>query len=259
MYRGMIAEVIQFPGADGDSIEGYFARPTDAGPFGGVVVIHHMPGFDEWTLEVARRFAQHGFAALAPHLYSREAGDASPDDAAAVVRGQGGAPDSRVVGDVEGAARFLRQQPNSNGKAGIIGFCSGGRQVYLCAAQMKDLDAAVNCWGGNVIQPPDQATERRPVSPFDLTTGISCPMLGIFGNDDANPDQAQVNTIEAELKKQGKTYEFHRYDGAGHGFMGWNNPRSFRPAQTVDAWQKIFDFYGRYLSTPNSAKPGMFV
>ena len=91
----------------------------------------HMPGWDEWIIETTRKIAHHGFAAIAPHLYFRE-GTGSPDDLGARVRAAGGVPDDTVVGDVAGAMAYLRAQPNSNGKVGVIGFCSGGRHTYLC-------------------------------------------------------------------------------------------------------------------------------
>ena len=86
-------------------------------------------------------------------------------------------------------------------------------------------------------------------SPIEYTDNISAPLLGIFGNDDANPDPDQVNRTEERLKAAGKTYEFHRYDGAGHGFFAVDRP-GYRAEQAADGWQKVFAFYERYLRTP---------
>ena len=107
MYDGILAETTTINGHGGDLIEAYFARPLGPGPFGSVVVIHHLPGYDAATKEIARRFAVLGYAALMPNLYSRDAPGARPDDAAALVRAQGGVPDERLVGDVGGAAASL--------------------------------------------------------------------------------------------------------------------------------------------------------
>src|SRR5579859_889204 len=111
MYDAILAETVSITGAGGDAIEAYLARPLGPGPFGSVVVIHHMPGYDEQTKEITRTFAAHGYAALCPNLYYREAPGASPDDAAATARAQGGVPDERLVGDVGGAAKYLRAMP----------------------------------------------------------------------------------------------------------------------------------------------------
>jgi carboxymethylenebutenolidase len=252
VYEGMLAETIAIRGDQGDDIAAYYARPLGAGPFPGVVVIHHMPGWDEWTREVARKFAQHGYAAISPHLYSR-LGPGSPDDVAARARAAGGVADDQVVGDVAGAMQFLRAQPYANGKIGVIGFCSGGRHTYLVACRLPDVDAAVDCWGGGVIvDDPAQLSEKRPVAPIELTADLGCPLLGIFGNDDGNPDVNQVNRSEDVLKQHGKTYEFHRYDGAGHGFFAVDRP-AYRPAQATDAWGKVFAFYEQYLRVPAAA------
>lgn len=248
MYESMIAETIAVRGHNGDDIAAYISRPLGPGPFPGVVVIHHMPGWDEWTREVVRKFAQHGYAAIAPHLYSR-LGEGSPDDVAARARAEGGVADDQVVGDVAGSMQFLRAQPYSNGKVGVIGFCSGGRHTYIVACRLSDVDAAVDCWGGGVIvDDPAQLTEKRPVSPVELTPSMSCPLLGIFGNEDRNPDPDQINRTEEILKQHGKNYEFHRYDGAGHGFFAVDRP-SYRPEQATDGWAKVFAFYGRHLHT----------
>ena len=81
----------------------------------------------------------------------------------------------------------------------------------------------MDCWGGNVVvdDPAKQLDARKPVAPIDLTEKLACPMIGIFGNDDANPNREHVNKTEAMLKKLGKNYEFHRYDGCGHAFFNW--------------------------------------
>ena len=118
-YQGQQAEVVSFRAHNGDAGEAYYARPSRQGKFAGVVVIHHIPGWDEWTTEVVRKFAHHGYAAIAPHLYFREGkpGEA-PDDLGARVRAAGGVADAQVMGDVAGAMAFLRAQPNANGKLG---------------------------------------------------------------------------------------------------------------------------------------------
>ena len=250
-YEGMLAEVTKIPGHGGDWISVYFVRPLGPGPFPGVVWLHHMPGWDEWSKEVVRKLAYHGYAAICPHLYSR-LGPGRWDDIAAAARAKGGAPDAQVVGDAAGALAFLRAQPYSNGKVGAIGFCSGGRQAYMLGCKLPVLSATVDCWGGRVIATPDQLTPQQPVPVFEMTPDLACPLLGIFGNDDTNPDVDQVNRIEAELKRLGKTYEFFRYDGAGHAFFATDRP-SYRPEQAVDGWKRVFAFFERYLQTPAGA------
>lgn len=111
-YEAMIARTIAVPGDAGDWIHAYLARPDGPGPFPGIVVFHHRPGWDEWHREVTRRFAHHGYFAISPDLYCRD-GHGDADDVAATVRAAGGPPDERVVGDGRGCLEYLLAQPVS--------------------------------------------------------------------------------------------------------------------------------------------------
>ena len=244
LHRAMSAETIRITGHNGDAIDAYVAKPAGGGPFPAVLVAHHMPGWDEWCIEVTRRFAHHGYLAVCPNLHHRQ-GPGTPAEMSARVRDDGGQRDAFVLGDLQGALDHVRSLPDSTGKVGIIGFCSGGRVAYMAGCNL-DLDAAVDCWGGNVIPAPDRINENQPTPVIEMTPGMRCPILGLFGNDDGNPDVEQVNAIEAELRKHGKDYEFHRYDGAGHAFFNWAGP-SHRPQQAADGWEKVFAFYERHL------------
>jgi carboxymethylenebutenolidase len=245
-YRGIIAETLKYKGHNGDEGEAYYARPSAPGKYPGVVLIHHLPGWDEWITEAVRKLAHHGFAAISPHLYFRE-GPGSPDDLAAKARDKGGVSDEQVVGDCAGAAAFLRARPECTGKLGVIGFCSGGRHTYLTACKLRDFSAAVNCWGGNVVvDDPKLLDAKRPVAPVDMTKDLACPVLGLFGNDDQNPNRDHVNRLEEALKKAGKAYEFHRYDNAGHAFFNASRV-AYRPEQAADGWAKVMAFYNKHL------------
>lgn len=243
-YEGMLAETVGFAGQGGDFISGYMARPLGQGPHPGVIVIHEVFGLVEHTMELARKFAAHGYIALAPDLYYRE-GPGSAEEVSTKVRQAGGAPDARVIGDLEGAAAAIRSVATSNGKVGCIGHCSGGRQTLLFACNTKDLNAAVNCYGGRVVT--DELTPRQPKAVVDMVAGLSCPLLGLFGEADANPSPEAVARLEQELKKHGKLYEFKSYPkDAGHGFFADYRP-SYRVEAAVDGWQRIFAFYGKHL------------
>ncbi len=185
-YEAMLAETVCMRGHQGDEIDAYLARPLGAGPYPGVVVIHHMPGWDEASKELTRKFAHHGYAAISPNLHHREGKD-SPEENSASVRAAGGMPDDRSLGDIEGATSFLRSLPYCTDKIGAIGFCSGGRQAYLAACKISSLNAAVDCYGGGVAAAPDELTERQPVAPIDFTPDLHCPLLGLFGQEDRRP------------------------------------------------------------------------
>ena len=127
-YEGLLAETIRINGDGDDEIGAYMARPLGAGPYPGVIVIHHMPGWDDATKEITRKFAHSGYIGIDPNLHFRE-GPGEPDDVSAVVRDAGGVPDARCVGDVQGAMRHLRSLPYCNGKIGISdGSMGNGRR-----------------------------------------------------------------------------------------------------------------------------------
>ena len=246
MYEGLLAETVSIGGHNGDTIGAYFARPLGAGPVPGVVLIHHLPGWDEWYREATRKFAHHGYAAISPNLYHRS-GHGTPDDVAAKVRAEGGVSDDQAMGDVEGALRYLRSLPYLNGKVGVIGTCSGGRHTVLAASRIEGFDAAADLWGGRVVVPEDDLTERQPVAPIDYTKDLSCPLLGLFGLEDQAPSPGEVDQHEEELQKHGKSYEFHRYENAGHGFFYYDRP-PYRQEQAVDGWNKVFAFFQKHLA-----------
>jgi carboxymethylenebutenolidase len=109
------------------------------------------------------------------------------------------------------------------------------------AAKCDAFKAAVDCWGGNCMV----AWGDGP-APFELTGGISCPVLGLFGEDDPNPNPGDVVKMDAEMTRLGVPHEFHSYAGAGHAFMNENRP-SYREDAAKDAWKRTVDWFRRYL------------
>jgi carboxymethylenebutenolidase len=246
MNEAMRAETVEIRGEGGNPVEAYLAQPLDGPATGGVVVIHHMPGYDEATKEITRKFAAHGYLAVCPNLYYREAPGASSDDAATTARAQGGVPDARLVGDVAGSIAHLRSLPSSNGKVATIGYCSGGRQSFLAACSLE-LDAAVDCYGAFVIGSPPEGFPLRVESLAARIKDLSCPLLGLFGAEDQYPAPEEVAELEKLLAEAGKEFEFHTYEGAGHAFFATDRP-SYRPEAAVEGWQRIWEFFSRHLS-----------
>jgi carboxymethylenebutenolidase len=243
----LTAETVTIRGHGGDEIEAYAARVLGDAPRGGVVVVHHMPGYDRGTKEMVRRFAAMGFDAVCPNLYHREAPGADPDDAAATARANGGVPDDRFVGDVDGAVAYLKGLPGSNGRVGVIGHCSGGRHAFLAGVSL-DLDAAVDCYGAFVVGTPPAEFPLQVTPLVDRAGDLSCPLLGLFGNDDKYPTPEDVDTLDQALTGVGKEHEFHRYDGAGHAFFAVDRP-SYRVEAAVDGWGHIERFFGTHLGS----------
>lgn len=241
----MTVETILIAGHEGDDVQAYLARPTEDGPRGGVVVIHHMPGYDRATKEIVRRFAELGYDAICPNLYWRDAPGAAPDDAAATARAQGGVPDGRLIGDVAGAAAHLRSLPSANAKVGVIGYCSGGRQAVLAACN-ADIDAVVDCYGAFVVGDPPEESPLKVTNLVDQLPGLRAPLLGLFGREDSHPSPEQVAELDEILTAADKPHEFHSYDDAGHAFFAVDRP-SYRVAAANDGWERIATFYATHL------------
>jgi carboxymethylenebutenolidase len=246
MRNALQAGLVTITGAGGDEIDAYLAHPVDGPPAGGVVVIHHMPGWDEGTKEIVRRFASWGYAAISPNLHHRDAPGAASDDAAAASRANGGVSNEQLVGDVGASIDHLRAQPFSNGRVGTIGYCSGGRQVLLAASRLP-LDAAVDCYGGMVFAapPPNWGLNWEPIE--DELPNITCPVLGLFGEEDQNPTPDDVARLDKILTEAGKEHDFYSFPDAGHGFFATDRPM-YRQAAAVQGWERIRDFYRRHLS-----------
>jgi carboxymethylenebutenolidase len=231
MSDAMVAETISITGHDGDEVDAYFARPVEGSGQPSVVVLHHMPGYDRASKEIVRTFGAYGYAALMPNLHYRYAPGAKATDAAAAARDAGGVPDQQCRGDVEGALRTLRARPEANGKVGVIGYCSGGRQTFMIACSL-DVDAAVDCYGGR--------------ADIDLAPNLRCPLLGLFGKDDQSPSPADVAAMAEALEANGKDFDFHSYDDAGHAFFSVDRP-SYRVDAAKDGWKQIWNFFGTHL------------
>lgn len=246
MYDAIQAETVRLAGASGDVIEAYRAMPLGPGPYGSVVVLHHAPGYDDSTKEITRWLATAGYLAICPNLFSREAPGLPVKEAAGVSRASGGVPDDRMVGDVAASAEYLRNQVSANGKVGVIGYCSGGRQAVLAACQLE-LDAAVDCYGAFVMRTAGIETGLPRQAFPELIARLSCPLLGLFGEEDHAPSTDEVAELEETLKEHDKSYEFHIYKNAGHAFMSVDSQK-YRTTAALDGRLQIESWFDRYIS-----------
>ena len=237
------SEMIQYPGQKGTPINAYLSHPVAPGRYPGVIVIMEAFGLNDHIKDIARRFAAEGYVALAPDMYTRE-GSPDPSNINDVIKVMFSVPDSQAMADLDGGAVYLKGRPDSNGKVGAIGFCSGGRYTLMFGCTSKNLNAAVDSAGGFIIQ--DEHTSQRPVSPIDMIPQLSCPLLALFGEEDPNPSPAHAERLQAELDKHKKTYELRMYPNAGHAFFADYRP-SYRPVAAQDMWHRVLTFYDKYL------------
>ena len=239
-------ESIRIPSGS-DTIEGYLARPSAGGSCPGIVVIHEAFGLVEHIRDLARRFANIGYNALAPDLYTRTGGP-NPDDMNSVFPKMFGLPDSQAVRDLEASAAHLRGLAGATGKIGAIGFCSGGRQTLLFACSSDKVDAAVDCWGGFIHRatPDAETTPSRPKPILDLVGQLHCPLFAVFGEEDQNPTLAQAEELRGRARTAGKDVRIKVYKDAGHAFLADYRP-SYREGPAFQLWSDAVAFFDRHL------------
>ena len=229
----------------GQTMEGYLTQPEAQGRYPAVIVIQEIWGVNSHIQSVTERLPSQGYVGLAPALFHREGrmtiGLHEEMDTAFARLGR--ATDGNIIADVRAAVDYLKAQPFVQAdRIGIVGVCCGGRVAYQAACNIPDLKASVVFYGGRILQPLGGGGP----SALEQTSKINAPVLGLFGEEDQNPTPADVSKIEAELKKHGKTYEFHMYPGPGHGFHCDARP-SHRPEAARDAWGKTIAWFDKYL------------
>ena len=196
-------------------VKTWIVYPERKDKAGVVIVIHEIFGLSDWIRAVADQLAREGFIAVAPDLISGHGPGGGGTDAAGsrddVVKLIRELKPDEVTGRLNAVREWAIKLPAANGKSATIGFCWGGGQSFAYAAAQPALNAAVVYYG---VSPDAPALAK-----------IQAPVLGLYGGDDARVD-ATIPPAEAEMKKLGKTYEPHLYEGAGHGFLRGQSERN---------------------------------
>ena len=224
---------------DGDDMRCYLSLPAGPGPYPAVVVIQAAGGVDDTILSFNERLSNEGYACMAPDLYHREDPNMAGDDFGTRMNRL---LDVQVVKDVNTAKDYLKGlSAVQQERIGITGFCMGGRVVYLKAVHDPELKAGAIFYGT-----PINASWGEGPSPFAQSAKITCPLLGLFGEEDTSPSPVHVQRMEDELTRLNKVHEFHSYAGAGHGFMSEGGP-SYQEDAAKDAWLKTVAWFDKYL------------
>jgi len=234
---------VEFPSGR-DAIAGELCLPTRP-PAAGVVVLHDVWGLSDVYRGVAQRLADAGYAALALDLYARGERPGSPADMPAVMRFMNALPDRRVVLDVQAAIDFLRARPELAGRRiGLTGFCMGGKYAFLSACHCRDLSAAVPWYG--MLRAPS-IDDKNPEHALDALLSVRCPVLALFGAEDALIPQSDVAELRRRASERRLPIEVVVYPGAGHAFANESRPEAYRPAAADDGWRREFDFFAKQL------------
>ncbi len=223
--------------ADGSNMRTYVSAPEGSGKAPAIVVVQGQTGVEDFV-KFSDMVAGEGFVAAAPDLYHRDPPDCKDDAPTRRMRLR----DATVIQDVSATVNFLMSHKSVDpGKIGIVGFCMGGRVVYLMSAVNPDIKAGVMYYGSD----PFSSWGEGP-SPFDRTKDIHCPIMGHFGEDDKNPSPADMRKLDAEMTRLGKDHEFHSYANAAHAFANFGSG-NYREHAANASWPRTFDFFNKHL------------
>ena len=221
----------------GSNMRAYVSAPDDSKRVPGIVVVQGQSGVEDFV-EFSRMVSKEGYVALAPDLFHRDPPDCKDDGPTRRARLR----DQSVIQDINAAVNHLKNHPQVDAsRIGIVGFCMGGRVVYLMSAVNADIKAGVMYYGSD----PFSAWGDGP-SPFDRTKDIHCPIMGHFGEDDVNPSPEHMRKLDAELTRLGKIHEFHSYAGAEHAFANIGSAK-YRDHAAKASWPRTFGFFAKHL------------
>lgn len=238
---GLDAGEVRIPTSDG-SIPGYAARPKTGGPHPLILVNEEIFGVHEYIKDVCRRLAKLGYSAIAPEIYAR-AGDISKVTDMGTLIGQfiSKTPDAQAMGDLDAAVAFAEKNGGDRARLGVTGFCRGGRNTWMYAAHNPSLKAAV-AWYGPIGGSP---TPIQPKTVMDIAGEIQCPLLGLYGGQDAGIKVPDVQEAAAKARAAGKTVEIVVYPDAPHGFHADYRP-SYKQADAADGWGRMLAWFKKY-------------
>jgi carboxymethylenebutenolidase len=218
---------ITYPSAAGVNVSGYLSTPQTKGKYPAVIVIHENRGLNEHTRDVARRFANEGFVALAPDLLSRKGGTgsmASPDKAREALST---IPAADAITDLNAGLAFLNKHNRvKKGRLGSVGFCWGGARSFTLATEAPLLDAAVVFYGS------------APAA--EALANVRVPVLGLYGETDERIT-SKVPEVAATMQNNNKNFEYKIYPGAGHAFFNDTGER-YNAEAARDAWSRTITF-----------------
>jgi carboxymethylenebutenolidase len=233
---GLVAGEVKIPVADG-TIPAYRAEPASGGPFPILLVIEEIFGVHEHIKDMCRRFAKAGYLAVAPELYARLGDVVAMSDIHEVIATVNKAPDLQTMSDLDATLHWAAGNGGDAKRAGITGWCRGGRTVWMYAAHNPALKAGV-AWYGPLSNKP---TDAMPTSPLDVATTIKVPVLGLYAGLDKNIPETDIDAMKAKLAAAGEESEFVVYPDAEHGFNA-DYRESYNARDAADGYRRCLDW-----------------
>ncbi len=219
---------------EGGNMPVYFARPANVQNAPVILVAMEVFGLHEYIKDVTRRLAKLGAFAVAPDYYFRKGEDLTKiTEIPKLMPIVNSKPDAELLADLDATVAWAKAQGGDTGKLGIMGYCRGGRTVWVYSAHNANLKAGVAFYG-SLVDPEPQKTVW-PKSPIELAPQVKAPVLGLYGEADAGIPVAQVDQMKAAIPKNS---EIKLYPGAPHGFHADYRP-SYRKEAADDAWAQM--------------------
>lgn len=215
----------------------YFAKPTGGENLPVVLIAEEIFGLNDHIRDIARRFAHEGYFAVAPDFLGRAGDIANAPDIAAIRRIVAKVPDGETMDDLDAALSFAKSRGADVSRAAAVGFCWGGRIVWLYAAHNPRLRAAAP-WYGRL---ESERTPAHPRWPIDIASEIKVPTLGLYGGADPSIPLEQVEEMRRKLRAAGAPADFVVYEGAPHAFFA-DYRDSYRQVPAEDAWRRTLEF-----------------
>ncbi len=233
---------------NGGEMPGYFARPKGVKNPPVIIVAMEIFGLHEYIKDVTRRLGKLGAFAVAPDYYFRKGVDLTKiTDFKELMPLVNSKPDNELLSDLDATVAWAKSQGGDTSRLGIVGFCRGGRTVWIYAAHSDALKAGVAFYGSLV----DPKNPGWPKSPIELAPQMKAPVLGLYGEADQSISVSQVHEMEQALKTAGKTAQFKIYPGAPHGFHADYRP-SYRKEAAEDAWMQMEAWFKKYHVLPSA-------
>ena len=221
---------------NGKEMRVYVGVPQRKGPLPAVVVAMHGPGLDEQMQDVLHRLHREGYAVAVPDLFHRIPAGTEMMARIGMLR------DEEIIAAMNAALALLKSKDIGITRAGVTGFCMGGRVTYLMACANPEFKAAATFYGGGIMKQWGSSP-----SPFDRSAEMHCPLIGFFGEEDTNPSPDDVHKIDAELTRLGKWHEFHMYKNTHHAFQNFLNPDRYRERAARASWGELLAFFTEHL------------
>ena len=222
---------------DGSNMRAYVSAPDGSAKVPGIVVVQGQSGVDDFV-EFSNMVAGRGYVAVAPDMFHRDGPDCKDDGPTR----RGRLRDATVIQDINAAVTYLKNHRQVDpGKIGIVGFCMGGRVVYLMSSVNRDIKAGVMYYGSDPF-----SAWGEGLSPFERSKDIHCPIMGHFGANDKNPSPDDMRKLDAELTRLGKAHEFFSYENAAHAFANFGSA-GYREHAANASWPRTFDFFAKHL------------